>query len=355
MGTFIDLTGKRYGHLMVIRKTDPHGKSKAIRWICQCDCGNITETAGYNLRNGHTTSCGCQKRANSLERYEDLTGQKFGKLTVIKHLKPEEREHQSRGLLCQCECGNIVQCNISKLKTGHTTSCGCRIKENKGANFEDLTGQKFGRLTVIRWLEKSDRKTRQYNWLCKCDCGNEVIASANKLKTGLQVSCGCRKHENDVEFGQRNRKYIYTYKRLYSVYKAIVDRCCNPDAKQWDNYGGREITICDEWLGENGYDNFALWAMTHGYDPEADQGECTIDRKDNDGNYEPDNCRWITAKEQANNKRTNIYIEYEGEVHTMAEWSEILDIPYRFLHWRMRRASRIRTLQECINEYNQQR
>ena len=226
------------------------------------------------------------------------------------------------------------------------------VRQNKGSHFEDLTGQRFGRLTVVRWLRNDERKARQYNWLCRCDCGNEIQSTANKLKTGTQVSCGCRKHEHAVEFGQINRKYAIVNKRLYGVYKMMIDRCCNQQSENYQSYGGRGITVCDEWQGEDGYDNFAKWAYDNEYDPNAKQGECTLDRIDVNGNYTPDNCRWVDSITQANNKRHNIWITHNDESHTIAEWSRILDIPYGFLNWRLTKASRIRTLQECIEEYH---
>lgn len=105
-------------------------------------------------------------------------------------------------------------------------------------------------------------------------------------------------------------------------------RCYNPNNEEYHNYGGRGITICPEWLGEYGVENFAKWAYKNGFNENAEYGQCTIDRKDVNGNYEPSNCRWTTQKVQANNTRTNVMIEHDGETHSMHEWADILNLDY---------------------------
>lgn len=266
--------------------------------------------------------------------YIDLTNQRFGKLTVIKKGNGRYTSGGNYKItwICQCDCGNTTEVDGEKLRRGHTTSCGCFKKDNKGSHFEDLTGQKFNRLTVIRFIPESERKIRQYNWLCKCDCGNEVKASAYKLKQGLQQSCGCLKEEYKGFIGTVNRKYKHSNKRLYNVYLAMIDRCYNKSCKRYSSYGARGITVEECWLGEYGYDVFAEWAFKAGYNPKAKFGECTLDRIDVNKNYSPDNCRWITNKQQQNNRRDCHWIEYKGEKHTIAEWAEILNKPYGTLY-----------------------
>lgn len=277
----------------------------------------------------------------------NLIGQRFGRLVVIEKGTP----HITKGgkyitrWKCQCDCGNITEVDSQKLRNGHTTSCGCFIKENKGANFEDLTGKKFNRLTVIKFIPASERTARGYNWLCKCDCGNLIKANANKLKNGLQQSCGCLKEEMKYNIGNVNKKYKYSNKRLYGIYKSMINRCYDTNGREYHNYGGRGITVCPEWLGEYGYDVFAEWALSTGYDINAKHGECTIDRINVDKGYSPDNCTWKTNKQQQNNRRNNRLLEYKGEIHSMKEWSELLDIPY----WKITyHAKRGRTLEQII-------
>lgn len=352
MNTSDGLTGQKFGKLTVICEDTPKKTSKGhnIRMCkCRCDCGKEISVRMSYLKSGHTISCGCSRHKRP-HNFVDYSGQKFGRLTVIRALEPEEVKTKTYNWLCQCECGNIIHANISKLKDGHTTSCGCKLKENKGSKFEDLTGQRFGRLTVVRFLQAEERRTRGFDWFCKCDCGNDVYANVTKLKQGDMKSCGCLKSER---IGNINKKYKYTNKRLYAVYAQIIDRINNPKSREYHNYGGRGIKLCDEWTGEYGYDEFAKWAFENGYNPDAKHGECTIDRIDVNGNYEPDNCKWVDNDSQQNNRRDCIYIDYNGKTQTMAQWSRELNIPYGFLNWRMIRSPHKRTLQECIEEYQE--
>lgn len=325
MGTFIDLTDKRFGKLTVIGIANKeNGK---IKWKCQCDCGETVIVAGNNLKNGHTKSCGCTKH-NTPSNAIDLQGKRFGRLVV----KGKGNGRFTKGgqykatWICDCDCGTRgVEVDGAKLRNGHTKSCGCLVAEHiKDVNWEDLTNKRFGRLTVIRYLDKDERTTTGYNWWCRCDCGNEIKANATKLKEGLQQSCGCLKEEMKPRLGEITRKYTHSNKRLYSVYNGMMSRCYSEKHREYHNYGGRGIRVCEEWLGEYGYDVFAEWALKTGYDKDAKYGECTLDRMDVDGMYSPDNCRWITNAEQQNNKRGCIKLEYDGEIHTVSEWARIL-------------------------------
>lgn len=278
----------------------------------------------------------------------DLTGKRFGKLTVIGRGQTRKTSGGQQKLCwrCQCDCGNVIEVDGQKLRNGHTQSCGCIFKDYRPSRFKDLTGMRFGRLTVVRLLEQSERKTKQYNWLCRCDCGNLVHANASKLQTGLQKSCGCFRQENLNNIGDVNRKYKVVNKRLYAVYKSMLERCYSSDAREYQNYGGRGISVCAEWLGDYGFDAFAEWAFENGYDPNAEHGDVTLDRIDVDGNYSPSNCRWISNAEQQNNKRTCIYQTYNGETHTLKEWSRILNISYSKIRYHYHKG---KTLSEIVN------
>ena len=116
------------------------------------------------------------------------------------------------------------------------------------------------------------------------------------------------------------------WERLYGIYAGIKSRCYNPNRKKYEIYGGRGIKVCDEWLGRNGYANFRKWALANGYDENAPKYQCTIDRIDNDGDYSPENCRWIDCKKQANNRRSNRMITFNGETKTIAQWGEATGI-----------------------------
>lgn len=284
--------------------------------------------------------------------FKNLQGQRFGSLTVIKRIE-DKIANSGKPVtqwLCKCDCGKETIATTQRLTTGHTTSCGCKVKQNKGSHFEDLTGQRFNRLTVIRYLDKSERTVRTYNWLCQCDCGKTVKANANKLKNGLQQSCGCLKEEMKYDIGNVNKKYKHISKRLYSVYKSMLSRCLEPKDQRYHLYGGRGIKVCDEWQGEYGYDAFAEWALKNGYDENAKYGDCTIDRKDVNGNYEPDNCRWVSTQVQVNNRRNTVFLTYKDETKPLVEWAKVLNVPSDSLRYYTR--TKGYTLEEFIKMKN---
>ena len=201
------------------------------------------------------------------------------------------------------------------------------------ARIEDLTGQKFGRLTV---LGKSDKKKYDNRtvWHCQCECGNYKDAISTSLKCGDVKSCGCLQKETRKEHALNLKKIKHGMadSRLYRIYNNMVSRCYRKSINGYENYGGRGIRVCDEWLGENGFVNFMDWALANGY-----SDELTIDRLDSNGNYEPSNCKWATRKEQANNTRSTVFLEYNGETHSITEWSEITGIKKGTIHNRLRK------------------
>lgn len=196
------------------------------------------------------------------------------------------------------------------------------------SKFIDLTGQKFGRLTVIKRAESRISKTGQHKtmFLCKCDCGNEICVSSSNLKSGYVKSCGCYQQECRIK---NNTSHGMSKTRLYKIWKGIKRRCINKNYAQFQYYGGRGITICDEW--ENNYLNFYNWAINNGYDDYL-----SIDRIDLNRNYEPNNCRWVDKFKQANNKRNNHYITYNGETHTIAEWGNLSFLTPKQIQKRLR-------------------
>lgn len=181
-----------------------------------------------------------------------------------------------------------------------------------GRTLKDITGEKFQRLTAIKYVGKD--KNGKSLWLCLCDCGNEVIATLNNLQRGNTKSCGCLNSEKTIE---RSTKHGKRGTRLYNIWSLMKNRCSCEKNPCYHNYGGRGISVCNEW--QNDFEAFYDWAISNGY---AD--DLTIDRIDNDGNYEPANCRWITNKQQSCNRRTNRFIAIDGETKTVTEWANIL-------------------------------
>ena len=178
----------------------------------------------------------------------------------------------------------------------------------------DVVGKRFGRLTVIKSLEKN-------KLLCKCDCGNETEVLHSSLKTGNTQSCGClrleRLKEKCTTHGMRKT-------RLYNIWRSMCKRCTRKEESNYYLYGGRGISVCDEWKH---FEPFMEWALANGYNDSL-----TIDRIDSNGNYCPENCRWADKYKQANNKRNNCKITLNNETHTVAEWSRITNLPYNTIY-----------------------
>lgn len=187
----------------------------------------------------------------------------------------------------------------------------------------DLTGQKFGYLTVLRFDENSENKRTK--WICSCKCGNLTSVQTQQLKSGKTISCGCRRYET------KNQKHGMKKTRIYSIWCGMKKRCYQKNDKTYKRYGETGISVCDEW--KNDFMSFYNWSIQNGY---AD--DLTIDRKNNNLGYSPENCRWATKEEQQNNKTNNVIIDHDGESKTLAEWCRIMNQPYSRIHDRMRSA-----------------
>lgn len=191
----------------------------------------------------------------------------------------------------------------------------------------DLTGKTFGRWTVIR---RAENKGKHVRYLCVCQCGNVRTVLAQNLQNGKSQSCGCFFHDVASErISAALKQHGGKGTRLYSVWKAMRQRCMNPKNSEFPNYGGRGITVCSEW---DDFANFREWANTHGY-----SDSLFIDRIEGSRGYSPDNCRWATMKEQVRNRRNTFRAELNGEVRPVAEWAEILGLPYTTCAMRARR------------------
>lgn len=196
---------------------------------------------------------------------------------------------------------------------------------------EDLSGKRFKKLIV---LEYSYNKKGQRIWRCQCDCGNITYVSTAKLKSNNTKSCGCLRRETKSNFlhGKHND-------RLYHIWQGMKERCYNSNSIKFKNYGGKGITVCDEW--KNDFMLFYNWAISNGYDYTKTRKEQSLDRIDVNGNYEPNNCRWITHSKNCRNKNNNVYLTKNGMSKTIAEWCEELNLNQRTISARAKKYNNI--------------
>ena len=281
-----------------------------VKWLCLCECGNSKEVSSRALRKGMTISCGCSNRHN-------LLGKRFGYLTVV-----ERYGNDSYGNIvwkCECDCGNIQLNTSNNLVQGKTLSCGCRFLTEMR---KEMIGKKFERLTVIEEIGRNN--SRAIIWRCKCDCGAETKATTSQLKSGAIKSCGC--YQRDILSG-KSTSHGMSRTRIYRIWQDAKTRCNNPNTPYYFKYGGRGIKLTEQW---NDFEPFMKWALANGY-----QDNLTLDRIDVNGNYEPDNCRWITNREQQFNKRTNHYLAFDGKTQTITQWAEELNMNPKTLQARI--------------------
>lgn len=238
--------------------------------------------------------------------YIDITGQRFGKLVVLKRV---DNIGKRIAYLCRCDCGTEKVIRGESLRSGQSRSCGCAYRV-------DITGQRFGRLTVVEFHHR-DAKSLSY-WVCKCDCGNTVVKEMQEMKFGHAMSCGCLQREARIK---TKTKHGLCHTRLFRIWSGIRNRCGNPNEPAFKHYGGRGVTVCDEWKDD--FQAFYDWAMANGY-----SDELSIDRIDTNGNYEPNNCRWTDLKTQNNNRRCVRKYLIDGEMLSKADIAERYGFSY---------------------------
>ncbi len=162
------------------------------------------------------------------------------------------------------------------------------------SRFIDITGQRFGRLTVLVHVGSNDQNRAM--WKCRCDCGELHIVESYKIRSGHTKSCGCLHEEVKRSIRSLKLRHGQCDQRLHRIWKAMKTRCTNPKSSGWKWYGARGISVCEQW--RESFEAFRDWALANGY-----SDDLSIDREDNDGNYEPGNCRWATRSVQNNNQR----------------------------------------------------
>lgn len=240
----------------------------------------------------------------------DKVGQRSGLLTVVRLHKTGS----SQGTLweCVCECGGGKIISSRGIAKGTPKSCGC-LKPKGGGAFIDRTGQRYGKLTVVRI--NHDNQGRRTRWDCVCDCGNEKTVKSTNLISGNTKSCGCGEEANRITHGDSKSK-------LYHRWEKMIERTCNPRKNNYHNYGGRGIGVCDRWKS---YENF-----------KEDMGptfreELWLERVNNEQGYSPDNCIWVSPSVNLLNKRNSKRIEFDGKKLTLMEWSKLTGISVQTL------------------------
>jgi hypothetical protein len=389
MARTLNLLGKRF-HKLTVVKQEGRDKQGNRLWVCVCDCGSEVRVAGSKLKNGNTKSCGCaQKEAvakTNKKKLRDLSGLILDRLTVIKRVGSNKSGNATWE--CSCSCGGIriasssyltgpgskscgcvkkdiakemiidikgkrfnrlvaeemvgfdkgrnalwrfkCDCNTIKVlpgkdvRSGHIKSCGCLQKENYEKSKNDVIGRRFGRLTV---LFQAETKNNRLRYECLCDCGNITVVLGQNLVNSHTTSCGCYGRESLDRIHQDNIVHGMVDTPEYQSWLNMKARCDNPEAKGYHNYGGRGITYCEEWK------EFKNFIEDMGPKPHP---ELTIERLDNNGPYSKNNCIWESRKTQANNRRDNIRITYEGETRTLTEWAREFNISKGALRTRIK-------------------
>jgi len=276
MGKRLDLTGKKFGRLTVLGFAG-NNKHRQATWLCKCDCGNTTTSVGGGLTGGRIKSCGCSRRL-------DLIGKRFGRLTVKDF---SERKDGRTFWLCECDCGNEITARVDSLTSGETQSCGCLRRT-------DIFGKRFSGLIVRDFVGTT--KSGQAIWLCECNCGNLTTVISGNLISGNTRSCGCLQKKT---VSLVSTTHGMSGHPLYKTWISMVQRCYNKNSSVYKYYGKRGIGICKRWR------DIKNFIEDMGVRPNG----LTLERINNDGGYYPENCKWATMTEQANNRRPKGSVE----------------------------------------------
>lgn len=359
----IDLTGKKFGHWTVLEKSS--NVNDEVMWLCKCDCGTIKTVRGYYLRNGKSTSCGCNDGLSKVKRYLLKKWEEIKKDTDISnnYINFEKwaiaNGYNEKKLLLRYETSknySLSNVFIGTYEEKKEILKKIRIEKEKNKVIKpkkisidlskDNIGKRYNCLTVLDI--KYDKKKHSHMWLCKCDCGNEKWIRAYDVRNEIIISCGCR----FTNHGLSNSK-------LYRTYFGMKARCYNKNSFSFKYYGGRGIKVCDEWLdNENGFWEFLNWSYLNDFNDfpvEEHRDTLSIDRIDPNGNYEPNNCRWVKLSINCvENKRprTSSYnnskkYDYRGNKYSMKELCKMSNLTYSSILYRMK--TKKMTLEQAVD------
>lgn len=324
----VDITGQRFGMLTAERKEGQDTYGRPL-WRCQCDCGGVHHVTSTRLRSGNTQSCGCILRTHKV----DHTGQRFGMLTAIRPVFTESgsapRWH------CICDCGGTKEVLTGRLVSGNTQSCGCRWRAIK-----DEIGNVYGRLTVVH-LSHQDADGEAH-WHCDCTCGNKATVAGSRLRNGKTRSCGCYGTERRII---ANSKHNQSNTPLYKVWSAMKQRCTNPNASGYKDYGERGIRY---------HPDFETFEGFHAYVKDLYVNGLEMDRIDNDGDYTYGNLRWVEHRTQMENtRRTAIYTRAADATKvTLRRMAEEHELTPKALAGRLARGA---TLEDALSRKQHER
>lgn len=271
----------------------------------------------------------------------DYTGKQIGNILILKRADGDIETAKTLREInnkigydpkyeCQCLlCNKVFISSIGSIKRRVNKNCGCNKLQY------DLINKKFGKLTVIKKVGLSSHN--EMLWECICECGEKTTKTSYSLRNDKNPKC---KTCSNKEIGDKNRKYIIFSKRLHEMFVNMKTRCYNEKSKSYYLYGGRGIKVCKEWI--NNYSAFQDWALNNGY-----KDNLTLDRMDNNGDYEPDNCRFVDRRVQANNRKSNLNLIYQNREDTLANWCRKLKLCYSKVQYRLYNGM---TLTEIVEE-----
>lgn len=290
--------------------------------LCRCKCGKELLIRNHTLRTKRIRDCGC-----GTYKLEECIGKNFGELTVLNAYRERLYGRVNIMCTCKCSCGNVSDFLYTRLLNGYNDNCGCLSK----FNFDKYKGNKYNGIEVLELIDESKKTVK-----CKCHCGEIFTCNLHDLTAKKRYIVGCAKCLRQEE--NTHSKYSWNKKlesrRLEGIYYGMIDRCYNKNNKAYKHYGERGIIVCKEW--KENKKSFFDWSLKNGY-----KDFLQIDRINYNGNYSPENCRWVDVNTQANNRRNNRIIEYNGNKYTLSQIAKLFDINYATLCSRIRKGEDI--------------